>query len=31
MSFSIDYEVTAPVFNIQSYSIHDGFRFAADG
>ena len=24
MSFSIDYEVTAPVFNIQSYSIHDG-------
>ncbi len=24
MSFFIDYGVTAPVFNIQSYSIHDG-------
>ena len=24
MSFTIDYEATAPVFNIQSYSIHDG-------
>jgi len=24
MDFTIDYEVTAPIFNIQSYSIHDG-------
>lgn len=24
MSFTVDYQVTAPIFNIQSYSIHDG-------